>query len=73
MSDIITGGLKVASRAIIATKDSVLDAIDDSGDFIEQYIDDPSVPARPFSVPGWIKKIFNNPFTRLLSKINPLG
>jgi hypothetical protein len=65
--------VKVASKAIIATKDSVLDAIEDGGRFIEQCIDNPRVPARPLELPGWIKKIFNNPFTRLLSKINPLG
>lgn len=73
LSDVVLGGLKVASETIVATKDGILDAIDDGAEFIEQYVDDPRVPSRPFSMPGWVSKIFNNPFTRLLSKINPLG
>ncbi|KAI5808271.1 hypothetical protein DFH27DRAFT_650780 [Peziza echinospora] len=73
LSDVISGGLKVASRGIVATKHVILDAIAESGEYIKQYVDDPRVPARPFSMPGWIQKLLNNPLTRLLSKINPLG
>ncbi|KAK3370406.1 hypothetical protein B0H63DRAFT_564578 [Podospora didyma] len=73
LSDVITQGLQVASKIIIATKDSVMDAMHDGGEFIKGHIDDPRVPAKKFNIPWWIKKIFDNPFTRLLSKINPLS
>jgi hypothetical protein len=59
--------------AIVATKESILDAMEDDGKFLQQNIDDPRAPVRPFKTPGWVNNIFNNPFTRLLSKSNPLS
>ncbi|KAL6705341.1 hypothetical protein ACN47E_007151 [Coniothyrium glycines] len=73
LTDNITGVLKIASKALHTSQDGLTDVLADCGNFIRNYIDDPREPVQSSGIPGWIKKIFNNPFTRLLSKINPIG
>lgn len=77
LSEVITQGLQLTSKAIVATTEGLMDVIHDGGEFIQGgYIIDPTrvhAGRRSSPPPPWVAKNFNNPFTRLLFKINPLS
>ena len=76
LKQVVMGSIDLTGRIFDANRSSVSHLFDDATTYLEQFIDDPRRPPKEPAAPGIMQRIhdiLNNPFVKLLLKINPMA